>query len=79
MNKIVAVISFMFIALGIFAQKQTKSYHFDGNISEEVLRNYLDRSITMAELCVHSTLKSDGSDLAYKDDIRLIKIRVQSL
>ena len=45
MNKTIVVISFMLMALGIIGQEQTKSYHFDGYISEEVLRNYLARAI----------------------------------
>ena len=56
-----------------YGQESKKSYHFDGSISEEVLRNYLARSITMTEVCVDPRFKIDGEDLTSKDNIRLIK------
>jgi hypothetical protein len=49
------------------------NYHFNGKISEQVLRNYLDRSITLTELCTPPLIKSDASDQAHSDNLRLIK------
>jgi alpha-L-fucosidase len=56
-----------------FQKKNTNNYHFDGKICEEVLRNYLSRSVTMAEFCVTQDSKIDGKDNALEDDIRLIR------
>lgn len=56
-----------------FGQEKNRSYHFDGKITEEVLRNYLARSITMAEVCTSPKFKVDGKDNTIEDDIRLIK------
>jgi len=62
-----------FITSVSLGQERNKSYHFDGKISEEVLRNYLARSITMAEVCTSPDFKIDGKDDTNEDDIRLIK------
>jgi hypothetical protein len=48
-------------------------YTFDGKISEGVLRNYLNRAITMAEVCTYPDIKLDGKDNTREDDIRLIQ------
>lgn len=49
------------------------SYLFKEGISEEVLRNYLSRSITMAELCVPNGFYQDGVYPYKEDDFRMIE------
>ena len=39
---------------------EQRDYRFDGSISEEVLNNYLDRSITASELLVDQKFSIDG-------------------
>lgn len=73
MSRIVFLISFVLLAQLSFAQEGTKDYHFDGKICEEVLRNYLSRAITMAEVCTAPKYKIDGKDNAVEEDIRFIK------
>ena len=54
-------------------QDPAPDYHFRGQISEEVLRAYLDRAITMAEVCTSPKFKVDGQDAFEQDNIRLIR------
>lgn len=61
------------VTLGSKGQGKNKDYHFDGKISEEVLRHYLSRAITMAEVCTGPAYKVDGQDNCRVDDIRFIK------
>jgi len=49
------------------------NYHFDGKMSEKVLRNYLARSITLAGLCTPPLLTSKEDEQAYRDDLRLVQ------
>jgi len=56
-----------------FENKRLPNYHFNGKISEQVLRNYLDRSITLSDLWAAVLIKPDGGSQAYNDDLRLIK------
>lgn len=63
----------LFVSAYCTGQTINKKYHFDGTISEEVLRNYLSRSVTMAELCTSPKFKVDGNDQSLADDLRLIK------
>jgi len=48
-------------------------YHFNGKISEHVLRNYLSRSICFEQLCTPPPVPSKEHDEAYRDDLRLIQ------
>jgi len=51
-----------------------RDYEFDGNISREVLENYLDRSVTMAFFLVEGVAERGRVPYAYReDDIRMIK------
>lgn len=49
------------------------SYSFDGKISEEVLNNYLDRSVTMAELLTVDPFCIDDSYPHKKVDLDFIR------
>jgi len=71
--RISTIILLLLAAVSCFGQTSPRNYHFDGSISEEVLRNYLNRSITMAEICVSPEFKVDGKDNTPADDIRLIR------
>ena len=71
--KINTILLLLLASVGCFGQPTTANYNFSGNISEEVLRNYLSRSVTMAEICTSPKFKGDGEDNALADDIRLIK------
>ncbi len=73
MNRKTLLILIVLFSSLTYGQESKKPYHFDGNISEEVLRNYLARSVTMTEVCVNSRFKIDGEDYTSKDNIRLIK------
>lgn len=48
-------------------------YAFDGSISERTLRNYLNRAITAAEICVSPDDMLDTKVFTLEDDIRLIR------
>jgi hypothetical protein len=63
----------MFLTIISTGQFKNIDYHFEGKISEEVLRNYLSKAITMAEVCTPPAYKLDGKDNCREDDIRLIK------
>jgi hypothetical protein len=67
------IILWLFVTASCFGQTTKKNYHFNGNISEEALRNYLSHSITMTEICTAPKFKVDGKDNQLADDIRLIK------
>ena len=71
--KISTLILLAFATFSCIGQKNKSNYYFDGNISEEVLRNYLSRAITMGEVCTSPDFKVDGVDNCLEDDIRLIK------
>jgi len=72
---VVYTMALLLLPVACTSEKSAKEdpYYFDGSISEEVLRNYLDRSVTMAELCVKPELAVDGQGFCFEDDIRLIK------
>ena len=42
----------------------SSEYDFSGEISETVLRNYLSKAVTHAELCTHPDYMQDGKILA---------------
>lgn len=71
--KCITILLLLLAQIGCFGQTSKIDYHFNRNISEEVLRNYLSRSITMAEICTSPKFKVDGEDNTLADDIRLIK------
>lgn len=71
--KIITIMLLLLATVGCSDQTSKKNYRFNRNISEEVLRNYLNRSITMAEICTSPKFKGDGKDSTLADDIRLIK------
>jgi hypothetical protein len=48
------------------------NYDFHGRITESVLKSYLGRAVTMAELCTPPEYKQDGNSACLEDDIRLI-------
>lgn len=48
------------------------AYDFQGQISEKTLHAYLDRAVTMAELCTPPEYEQDGQPGCLEDDIRLI-------
>lgn len=54
-------------------QEEKPDYRFDGSISEEVLNNYLDRSITASELLVDQKYSIDGRYPDKEEDYRLIR------
>lgn len=54
--------------------QKEKCYHFDGTgISEKVLENYLERSVTMSPFLVRTEANPIRNHPFYEDDIRLIK------
>lgn len=54
-------------------QKSQPKYQFSGKMSEHVLRNYLARSISFAQLCSPPAVASKEHEQAYRDDLRLIQ------
>ncbi|MBR9854321.1 MAG: hypothetical protein GYB37_07040 [Algicola sp.] len=48
-------------------------YALNEGVSEDVLKNYLSRSITMAELCVPEGFYQDGAYPYKKDDFRMVQ------
>lgn len=60
----------LFVTLCCKSQNNIKDYHFEGNISEEVLRNYLSRAVTMAEVCTAPQYKIDGIDNGLETKIK---------
>src|SRR5690554_4096760 len=51
----------------------SSGYEFNGKISETVLRNYLSRAVTHAELCTHPGYMQDGPNTCIEDDLRMLK------
>jgi hypothetical protein len=68
----------LFLVTGLLIMTSCKTpasqsvYDFNGQISEETLHAYLDRSVTMAELCTPPEYQQDGQSGCLDDDIRLI-------
>ena len=73
MNRTLFFILFLSLANLIFSQGVTRSYDFEGEISEEVLRNYLSRAVTMAEFSVKPEFSQDGYNQYSEDDFRFIE------
>ncbi|MEN8156465.1 MAG: hypothetical protein ABFS10_05915 [Bacteroidota bacterium] len=49
------------------------SFEFQDGISEEVLRNYLSRAVTHAELCTPPEYLMDGANFCLEDDLRMLR------
>ena len=70
---------FLFVLITVFwfsscINEKEKSYYFDkSGISEEVLGNYLDRSVTMAFFLVPEKPEGKRKYPYHEDDLRLIK------
>jgi len=71
---------FIFLLLALLSSsacirdnKDQPKYHFKGKITENVLRNYLARAITLADLCTPPTVPSNEHEQAQRDDLRLIQ------
>ncbi|MEN8200955.1 MAG: hypothetical protein ABFS28_00070 [Bacteroidota bacterium] len=68
-----AVIMFAAMCMGYGCEPAPETgYQFRGNISEEVLRNYLSRAVTHSELCTPPQYKMDGAD-SLEDDLRMLR------
>lgn len=61
---------FVFCALGVL---QAADFKFEKNISREVLENYLERSVTMAEFATSPKFLIDGAYPDKAEDVRYIK------
>lgn len=71
---VLPLMSFSIIMFSCSADKQNKSFYIDEEgISQEVLGNYLDRSVTMAFFLVPQHPEGRRSYPYHEDDIRLIK------
>lgn len=67
---------FIVLLIALFSgchSDHSSRYDFKGEISETVLRNYLSRAVTHAELCTHSGYMQDGPNACIEDDIRVLK------
>jgi len=73
MSRILYLLICVLIVQGVLGQEEKKSYDFEGKISEEVLRNYLSRAVTMAEFCVKPEFSQDGYNPFKEDDFRFIE------
>ena len=61
----------LFITVCSFGQTTPRNYSFNGNMSEEVLRNYLSRSMTVSGL-LFGSVYYDGNAPYAEDDERMV-------
>lgn len=64
LTQLISMISISLLLCGCTGQPVEKNYEFDGNISEEVLRNYLSRAVTFNGLSMSDT---------FEDDMRMLR------
>lgn len=57
---------------GCNSTNNSSPYDFNGEISETVLRNYLSKAVTHAELCTHPDYMQDGENPCIDDDVRML-------
>ncbi len=78
MNKNKNLLIIVLLLLSIACNQSKKQgmsidYKFEGSISEQVLRNYLSRAVTLSEFVVANEFTQDGENLCVEDDIRFIE------
>lgn len=67
----VLILLIVVVVSGCNTERYT-GYEFRGKLTESVLRNYLSKAVTHAELCTHPDFMQDGVNACFEDDIRMI-------